>query len=350
MLAIKFMLKFRNHLGLDIGSKIIKLVQLVPESNSTFKLVAIGSAPTPYGGNNLETENVQIEAIKKLVKESRATVRQAVISLPESQVYTRVIEMPALLDEELPQAIKWQAEQYIPIPLSEAVLKYQVLSRQGEEEAEKKMKVLLIAAPNSVLNSYLSLLSRAGLEVIAIETEILAVVRALIGTDPFSPDTLLVHLGNEAVTIAVLKRGELTLTQSISSGGAALTRAIASSLGLEESQAEEYKCAYGLDDSRVEGKVAMAIRPIVEMIFGEIKRSLAFYESHDPQKTIKRVVLSGGAAFLPGLVSYFTANLDVEVQTGDPFLTVNLTDKQRAEIGENRAIYSTAVGLAMKPT
>lgn len=343
------MLKFKDHFGLDLGSKLIKLVQLAPEGKDKFKLVAFAHCPTPKGENLMEVENAKIELLKKLVRDSKTTTRQVVVNLPEAQVYTRVIELPLMGEEELSQAIRWQAEQYIPVPMAEVVLKHQILSR-AETEAEKKMNVLLVAAPTALLNNYLSLLSRAGLEAIAVETEILAVARAVVGFDAFSPNTMLVHLGNDATTISVLERGDLAFTQSISSGGAAITRAIASTLGLEDGQAEEYKCSYGLDSSRLEGKVAEAIKPIVEMILGEIKRALAFYESHEARSKVKRVVLSGGTAFMPNLAPYFTVGLNLEVQVCNPFLSVTLSDKQKAEIGDDGAMYSTAVGLAMKPT
>lgn len=345
------MLKFKDHFGLDLGSKLIKLVQLAPEGNDRFKLVAFGQGETPHGENPADVENAKIEAIKKLVKDCRLTTRQVVINLPEAQVYTRVIELPFLAEGELSQAIRWQAEQYIPVPITDVVLKHQILSHsEGGENAEKKMMVLLVAAPSVLLNNYISLMGRAGLEVLAIETEILAVARAIVGADTFSPNSLLVHLGNETTTISVLQRGDLALTQSISSGGVAITRAVASTLGLENKQAEEYKCSYGLDETKLEGKVAQAIKPIVEMLLREIKRALAFYESHDAQKVVKRVVLSGGTALLPNLVSYFTASLNVEVQVGNPFLTVDLTDKQKTDLTDLGVLYSTAVGLAMKPT
>jgi type IV pilus assembly protein PilM len=277
------------------------------------------------------------------------TTRQAVISLPESQVYTRVIEMPAMEEAEMSQAIRWQAEQYIPVPLADVVLKHQVLTQAGSSEGGKdKVSVLLIAAPNSILTDYTSILGHAGLETIAIETEILAVARALVGSDPYSPTTLLVHLGAETTTLSILARGDLAFTQTITSGGAAIARAVAANLGLDISQAEEYKKSYGLDESKLEGKVVTAIKPIIELVMAELKRVLAFYETRGTHEPVKRVVLSGGTALLPGLVQYFTKNLSIEVQIGNPFLAVNLSDKQRKDITENGSLYTTAIGLAQK--
>lgn len=327
-------MKFLPHIGLDLGSKTIKLIQLSQISDKKYSLSAIGM---------VESSDTKTESIKKLIKDSKVSNHQVVIDLPESQVYTRVIEMPFLAEPELTQAIKWQAEQYIPVSLTDVVLKHQVITSSDE-----KMTVLLIAAPNQVLGDQISLVQNAGLEVLAVETEILAVARAMIGTDDLSPTTLLVHLGAETTTLSILSRGDLTLTQSISSGGIAITRSIAAGVSLEYNQAEEYKKSYGLDKSKLEGKVAAAIKPVMSLIIAEIKRVLTFYETHGGQEGVKRVVLSGGGSMIVGLPQYFTENLGLEVQVGNPFANISLTDKQKQEIGENTPLYTTAVGLALK--
>lgn len=343
-------MKFISHIGLDLGSNSFKLVQLNQVSQDKYSLSAIGLVPAPPSDGQIVAQIAKSEAIKKLLKDSRASSRQAVISLPESLVYTRVIEMPFLVEPELSQAIKWQAEQYIPVPLSDVVLKHQVITQpeQGETSTESKMTVLLIAAPNKVLNDQISIVEKAGLEVVGVETEILSVARVLVGIDVYSPTTLLIHLGAETTTFSILSRGDLALTQSISSGGTAIARSIAAELGLEYNQAEEYKKSYGLDESKLEGKVVAAIKPVAQLIVAETKRVLAFHETHGGSDPVKRVVLSGGTAMIPGLVQYFTESLGLEVQIGNPFLNITLTDKQRQEIGENAALYTTAVGLALK--
>lgn len=338
------MLKFNNHIGLDIGSTVIKLVQVELGIDKKFHLASFGEVKTPVDAD-------KSEAIKKLVRDTKATSHQVIISLPESQVYTRVIEMPVLPENELAQAIRWQAEQYIPVPLTDVVLKHQVLNNNDEDRAVVgNLNVLLVAAPNALLNNYVSMLSNAGLETVAIETEILAVARALIGEDVNSPTTMLVHMGAENTTLSVLSRGDLVLTQSVATGGAAITRSIISALGLEVNQAEEYKKTYGLDASKLDGKVVAAIKPVVELLVAELKRVLAFYNVHGAKNPVKRVVLSGGTALMPGLIPFLTLSLDMEAQVGNPFLQISISDKQKMAIGENASIYSTAVGLALKPT
>lgn len=343
-------MKFLPHLGLDLGSKTIKLVQLSQVSDRKYALSAIGMGESPQADNQMIAQLAKAEAIKKLLKDFKISSRQAVIDLPESLVYTRVIEMPPLKEPELSQAIKWQAEQYIPVPLADVVLKHQVISQSETDKvsSQAKMTVLLIAAPNQVLNDQISLVEKAGLEVMAVETEILAVARAIIGVDEVFPTTLLVHIGAETTTLSILSRGDLMLTQSISSGSVAVTRSIATEIGVEYNQAEEYKKSYGLDASKLEGKVATAIKPVIGLVIAEIKKVLAFYETHSNQDSVKRVVISGGGSMLVGITQYLTENLGLEVQIGNPFQNISLTDKQKQEIGENAPLYTTAVGLALK--
>ncbi len=336
-------MKFQSHLGIDIGTQHVRLVQLAL-SGAKFRVVALGQVDLPKVAEAAQPDAARTEAIKKLVKETGASSRQVAVSLPEAQVYTRIVEMPRLSEEDLGQAVRWQAEQYLPVPLSEVVLKHQVIS------AEDKMKVLLVAAPIKLLNSYTTLLGNAGLETVAAETEVLAISRSVVGAQTDAPATMLVHLGAEATTIGVIENGELVLVQAVSSGGDALSRTISGALGLEIAQAEEYKKAYGLDETKLEGKIVGAIRPAVDLLLAEVKRTLSYAQTHGVSGAIKRVVLTGGTAKLSGLVSYFALNLDLEVQLADPFAQGLLSPRQKQDLGDDSPTYATAVGLAEKLT
>ncbi|MBI4099755.1 type IV pilus assembly protein PilM [Candidatus Microgenomates bacterium] len=345
-------MKWQSHIGLDIGLTSVKLVQLEPVDDKKFKLVSLGQVEAPKFENQLQWTASRVEVIKALVKGSHVSSRQVALSLPESQVYTRVVDMPFLEEPELSQAISWQAEQYIPIPLSDVVLKHQVLSLPEQGVPGAKMSVLLLAAPNEVLNNYMSVCLSAGLDVVAVETEVLAVIRALTFGIPAFPPSLLVHIGAETTTFCIYREGMLALTQSVGTGAVAITRAIGTELELDGAQAEQYKRSYGLDSSKLDGKVAAAAKPVVEYILAEGKRVLGAYESRDTsnREPVRRVVLSGGGSILPGIVPYITGSMGLEVQLGDPWFAVNLTDNQKLEIGETAPIFSVGVGLAMKIT
>lgn len=342
-------MKFQNHIGLDIGGSTIKLVQLATEGDK-FKLSSIAISESSKIENLEEKDKADAEIIKKMVHDSGAVGKLAVVSLPESQVYTRVVEMPFLEEPDLSSTIKWQAEQYIPVSLDSVVLKHQILTLPEKGVPGSKMTVLLVAAPHDLINRYLAILSHAKLEVIAVETEIFAVARALIARDDVSPTTLLVNMGSDITTLAVLKKGDLSLTQAVNSGGMAMSRALISGLGLESAQAEEYKKSYGLDSTKLEGKVSKLILPVVDSVMVEVKRVVAFYETRPDAAAIKRVVLAGGNALMPGLLGYFSQNLGLEVQLGNPFSNLILNDKQKQAIFEAGPLFAAGVGLAQKMT
>ncbi len=344
-------MKFQKHFGLDIGSTSIKLIQLEEDSQSKFKLLARGMVGIPEKVGVTEKDDLAIiEAIKLLVHETKVTAKQVVISLPEAQVYTRVIEMPFLAEPELSAAIKWQAEQFLPVPVDEVVQRHQVISSPETGTPDAKMQVLLVAAPISVVNARIGLVGRAGFEVIGVETEIFAASRSLISPDSVTPTTLLLCMGSEATTFALLSNSDIALVQSIATGGKALTRAISTELGLDANQAEEYKKAYGLDETKLEGRVQKAVKPLIDILVEEARRIVAYRTTHFGNDPVRRIVVSGGGGLVPGLVTYFAESLAVEAQLGDPFVLVNLSEQQKASFGQERTVYSTAVGLALKLT
>lgn len=343
-------MKFQNHIGLDIGETTIKLIQLSKNGPDAFRLSSIGIVESPALSDKPEDDKAAAQIIKKLISDTGASGKSVVLSLPESLVYTRVVEMPYLEEPELSSTIKWQAEQYIPVALSDVILKHQVLSLPETGVPDAKMNVLLVAAPTAVVNRYISVVGKAGLEAIALETEIFAAARALVAHDNFPNSTLLVNFGSDSTTLAVLKKGNLTLTQSVPTGGMAMTRSISTILGIEMKQADEYKKTYGLMEGKFDGKVFGALKPVVDAIIVEIRKVITYSETRPGDVAVKRVVLSGGNALIPGLLGYFTANLGLEVQLGNPFNQVSLSDKQRQAVFDAGPLFAASVGLAMKET
>ncbi|PJC28314.1 hypothetical protein CO054_00760 [Candidatus Shapirobacteria bacterium CG_4_9_14_0_2_um_filter_39_11] len=332
--------------GLDIGSYSIKAVQL-RKIQDKYQLVALGSAPSTPKGLASEAESdltALAENIKKLYQEAKVTTKNVISALPEDQVFTRVITLPKLSEEELTSALKWEAEQYVPIPLSEVTLAHQVIG-ETTQDTRQKTEVLLVAAPNRLIDKLLKVLKTAGLNPVSLETEILAMSRSLVAPD--SEATLLVDLGARATDIAIVEKGQVVFTRSISTAGEALTRAVAGALGLEAGQAEEYKKAYGVDPGKLEGKVSQAIEPILEVIVKEMEQAIQFYQQ-EKEKTVKRIVLTGGTAILPEVITLLAKKLTFETQIGDPFSRV-VEDSLLAKMPKNDLpFYAVAVGLAMK--
>lgn len=341
---------FRKHFGLDIGTGSIKVCYCEPIGDRKWRLVAFGQIDSPSADNLAEEQLEKSEAIKKILKELRISTKDAVLSLPESQVTTRIIDMPFLPEPELSAAIRWQAEQYIPEPLNEVILKHQVISAPETGIPNAKISVLLVAAPTKIVNDYLAIANRSGLNVLGLETEVLASCRAIFSFEENSPTTLLINLGYQTTSFAIVSGGNLGLIESISTGGMAITRSVAAALGLEMTQAEGYKRSYGLDQTKLEGKVYNVVKPIADLILAEARKSLIYYQSHQNEDLVKRVVLVGGGASLPGLIEFLSGALSLEVQIGAPFRQVELAEEQKAKLASDSPLFTTAFGLSIKPT
>ena len=337
-------------IGLDIGFSTIKIVALEKGKQST-RLLSLGSIAAPMPGMISDSETdleVVATAIKKLIAAAKIDGQDFIIGLPESKVFTRVIDdLPYLTDQELTSAIKYASEEFIPMPLTEVNLNWQVLFR-SKDAGQAKTVVLVIASPKNVVAKYVKVLTLAGLRPKAMETEIIAVTRSLVGNNPFSPATLVVQLGATTTDFAAVSKGLIWLTRSISSGGTLLSRALAQQFNFEITQAEEYKKVYGLSHDQLEGKVYGALKPVIDIIAGEGKKAIQAFEQKYPQNPIKRIVLSGGGAKMPGLVPYFANFFALEVQEADPWFFISKDKDLVSKLSKEAPTYSVAVGLALR--
>lgn len=336
--------------GLDIGFSSIKVVSLLHDKEQ-YKLLSLASIPSPQPGMVSETEadlEAVSSAIKKLLSAAKIDSREVFAAIPESRVFTRVIDdFPYLTDAELSSAIRYAAEEFIPMSLADVNLNWQVLVRSDSKSGNARTVVLVIASPKKVISKYLKVLQMAQLKPQALETETIAVVRSLVGNNTFSPSTLIMQMGATTTDFTAVSKGLIWLTRSISTGGMALTRSLAQHFNFELSQAEEYKKIYGLMEDQLEGKVFEALKPIVDIIANELRRVIQAFETKYPANPIKRIILSGGGAKMPGLVIYLANLLGLEVQEADPWLSVIREKNMGAKLPQD-ASYSVAVGLALR--
>jgi len=329
--------------GLDIGTSTIKIVQLQKEDGK-FRLVSAGITKTPSPGLSSEAEKDLLavaEAIKKLKKETGITPVEAVSSLPENNVFTRVIELPAMSEEEIAQALHWELEEVVPIPLAEANFDWQVVRKNSSE-----VSVLVAVAPKILVEKYLHVFELADIKPVALETEILALVRAL-KTIGLSKVKLIVDFGANSINLVIAKDEEIILTRCLPTAGKAITRSISAGLSLEEEVAEEYKKTYGLMADQFEGKIQEAIKPVLNLLLAEIKKSLE-YTADQKKEAVQMIVLSGGGANFPEFSQILSKEFGVEVQIADPFSPLTGDQNLLTGLKKLSPSFTIAVGLGMK--
>lgn len=278
--------------------------------------------------------------IKTGLKDSGISLRHANVSLLESQVFTRIIEMPLLSDKELIQALRWEAERYVPLPLDEVNMDFAVLARYSDK---KQMEVLLVASPIHTIQKYIKILELAGLTADALENEAIPLLRVY--NDP-NANYGIVDIGDATANIFLTRKDTLALSRPIGIGGGTFTKVLVTELNLPTPQAEEYKKTYGLSPDQLEGRAFKIIGPLVNSLVSELNQSLIYFKERYPDEIISKIILTGGASLMPGLPQYIQDKIQVETVMGNPWTRVSSAKVPNA--GQTASFYSVATGLSMR--
>jgi type IV pilus assembly protein PilM len=334
-------------LGIDVGQDTVKIVSL-SNDNSKVVLESIGENRTPkVDGKEKNKDKFLIEAgkvIKGLLSDLKIKNKQVVVSLPEDEVISRLVRLPPLKESEIMDALRFEAETFVPFPLEEVLIDYEII----EKDDAGRLTIFVIAAKNDLINSYLKLFKSMGLELLALESPAIALRRVLKLGMPMVERVVVVDMGKKYSDVFSINKNNVYFARSLSVGGESLTRAISLNLSLDMASAEEYKKAYGIKEEELEGKIKKAVMPIFNDISEEIRKTLALF-IEDIGKPAELLVLTGGGANLPGMAEELTKILGIEVQVLQPFINVDTTKTQSAyNLNTEGCKFSLAVGLALR--
>ncbi|MBU1089160.1 type IV pilus assembly protein PilM, partial [Patescibacteria group bacterium] len=312
----------KDFLGIDVGRGSIKIVALSKEAES-LELRGIGETQT----NNTDWTSGDNKQIKELASDIKLLLRDmklkdsfAAVSLPENEVISRLVKLPPLKKNEIKEALRFEAETFVPYPLDEVSIDYDVV----EEDEAGRLLVFAIAAKNNLIQYYLKLFKSVGVELLSLESSSLAIKRVanqVVGTESH---VLLMDIGEKYSSVVCLNKGQIYYTRTIPAGGESLTRSISVNLGLDMVSAEEYKKAYGMNPLELEGKIKNAVLPVFNSIAEELRKTIVSYRE-EWQNSIGLLILSGGGANMPGFAEELTKVLGIEVQVMQPFLRVDTT-------------------------
>ena len=325
-----------NAVGIDIGSSAIKVVEIKKKGGKaileTYGAIALG----PYADldigrvTNLPPEKIA-EALKEVLKQSGVTTSSAALSIPVQSSLIFTIELPAQIKEnEIASIIPTEARKYIPVPITEVSLDYFVLPKKETsfEEANNpdlssllpdKTEVLVVAIQNDTVSRYRSIVSQCSLEAGFFEIEIFSSIRANFEHE-LSP-VLLMDFGASRTKLSIVEFGSVRSFHIINRGGAEITDAISKSLSVPFSKAEEMKKEFGLFGNPAEKNLSDIIKIHIDYIFSETNNVLLGYEKKY-NRTISKIIFSGGGSLLKGLKEVATDNFKAEIENGHPFSKV----------------------------
>lgn len=337
-------------LGVDIGTTSIKIVEIIPEKTGA-RLANYGTLDTlgylTRGTTALQASGLKIfeqevgQYLLLLKNKMGVTTTRAVASLPSFAVFSTVLDLPPMPEKEIAQAIQFKARQYIPLPISSVSLDFTRITSG---------RVLVFAIPNDIIAKYKIIFKTAGLELVALEAEGVSLARAFgVPADENDAPILAIDIGARSTALTVMSRGMAYLTGQTDFSGATLTHAIATGLHVAEARAEELKRQRGVVNVGfgAEEELSTLLTPLVDAILNEAKRLRDRYVSAYGVP-IKRALIAGGGANLPGIVQYAAKGLDMKVEKAFPFSRVTFPSAAELALTPLGPSLSVAVGAALR--
>lgn len=334
--------------ALDIGTKSIRVVQLSKAAEGRWKLEHVG-----YSGLDAKIiASDSPESRKKLSNALLATVSQAgihtkevVVGLPSNKTFTTVIEVPTMSDTELRSTLKYQADQYIPMPLDDAKVDWAKLGPSPNDA--KKEEVLLASTAQAYVESLIEMIDSLGFNVVAAEPDPIALTRSLLPHNPTGAHVVL-DIGEQSTDIVVTVGEKPVLVRTLPMGLRALVNAIVQNLNIKEDQATQFVIKFGLAPDRLEGQVLRAIEGVLDNFSTEIVKSVKFFQDKYASEPVSKIHLSGYAGVIPLFADYIGSKTQIATEITSPWQKVSISDADRQKVGAAEFEFGTVVGLAQR--
>jgi len=356
----------KNCLGIDIGTSSIKIVELSKKGES-IKLEKYGEIYSeavfekPFRAFEkdalfLSGRDVS-RAIAAVLREAQISEKKAVFSIPDFSSFFTTFDLPSMTDEEVPQAVRFEARHHIPLPLSEVTIDWSIIKRETVDQKRVRLKILLVAVPNEVINQYQQTALLSNLRLAALEAEVFGLIRALIRDE--EKTTLILDIGAQSSNLSVIDQGILKSSYSFDVSANEMIQILAKTFNIDFQTAEDLLKLYGITNidkidedlnvppSASPQKIKEALTPFVDLMAIEINRMSQSF-SQAEQKEVSKVILSGGMALLPGLKEYLASFLQKEVEVANPFSDIVFPPILEQILKKLGPSYAVAVGMALR--
>ncbi len=339
-------------LGLDISSTAIKLLEL-GQSGDRLRVESYAVEPLPANSvieKNIADVEAVGDAIKRAVKRSASRTKLAAVAVAGSAVITKIIAMPAsLTEDDMEQQIELEADQYIPYPLEEVNLDFEVIG--PSENDPERIDVLLAASRSENVDIRIAAIELAGLKAKIVDVEAYAMENAFSLLIPQLPEQgidqtiAVIDIGATMTTLNVMHDRKTIYTREQVFGGKQLTEEIQRRYGLSYEEAGMAKRQGGLPDNYV----PEVLEPFKDAMTQQVSRSLQFFYGSSQYNNVDHIVLAGGSAMIPGIDEMIANKLGVHTSVANPFTNMTLASRVKAQSLSNDApALMIAAGLAMR--
>ncbi len=345
----------QKFLGVDVGTSSVKIVE-VSKAGNRKKLENYGEVAASvfyekpfrtFQKSTLLLSDEEIaKGIKGIIEEAGIKTKDAVFSIPDFSSFFTSFRLPPMTKKELPQAIKYEARQHIPIPLAEVSLDWKIIESKAIDKDKISFKVLLVAVPNEVINQYQKIAKISGLNIFALEAEVFSLIRALVEKGD-KKTTAVIDIGVQSTTCSIVDNEILKMSHSFEMSDNNLNSVLSKSLNVNLVEAEKVKKEHGLKNSE-DNKVREILSPLVDIILSEVKDILRSFNLQE-KKEVEKIIIAGGAASTPGLKEYFQNFFQKkEIVIGNPFLNMAYSPVLKDTLYEIAPSFAIAVGAGLR--
>ncbi len=350
----------KDVVGIDVGSYSVKVVLFKLEAGA-YQLKAWGNMPlgAKADAGPDEKKAAVINALRAFFIEKGVKVKEASTALSGNAVIVRYVKFPRLTKLELMSTLATEAEPFIPFDINEVQLGFHILS-EIVEDGQKKMETVLVAAKRDLVVQRLEILQGAGLTPTIIDVDSFALenVHERIRDAKEGPGaTLYLNIGHMVTNLSIVENGVTRVVRDMFIAGNTMTKAIMKAFQCDAAKAEELKHSRGVfvdpaekekalaDGDRDGLGVSQAVGQVARDLVAEVHRSVDFYLSQGPDRSIGRIMLAGGTARLKNLDKHLAQELKVPVSVLNPFSFAKGGDAVPEAL---TASFGVAAGLALR--
>jgi type IV pilus assembly protein PilM len=341
----------KSRIGLDIGSTAVRAVELMGSPLAVVRASQVALPPGAVESGEVRDPAVVSEALKKLWSEGGFKGRQVWLGVGNQRVVVREISLPYLPENELRQSLGFQVQEFIPMPVDDAVLDYNVIG-EFEQEDRRMLRMLLVAAQRGMVEQVVAAVNGAKLQAMGLDLIPFALVRSVGAADVAldleegAVEEAIVDIGAHITNIVVHARGETRFVRILPSGGRDVTVAIARSAGVEDDIAERLKRGEQIEEAPAPQQVRQAALQRAASFVDEVRSSLEFYTAQAKDAKIGRVLITGGGSRLEGLFELMRQRIPVPVEPGAVFSRVP-HQLDPADVVAAEPLLAVAIGLAL---
>ncbi|UCD72177.1 MAG: type IV pilus assembly protein PilM [Syntrophobacterales bacterium] len=339
-----FGLLSKKTLGLDIGSHSVKCVQLERRGMGGYRLLAVRAFEIAPEGIDLEEDpkRITVSTIKKAIEGINLKRTSIITAIGGVSTAIRQIELPFMTEKELASAIKWEARNYIPFDINDVELDYQIINTS---KASNTLDIILVSVIKDFVRYHVELLREIPIEPQVIDVNPLALVNAVVFNEEIERNefVVLMDIGDKNTTLSIYGVEGQYFVRNIMISGNDFTDDIMKGNGLSYTDAESFK------KSQDSTGLIETIKPSLDNLVREVRRSLTFYENQAKIKGFSTIILTGGSATLTGLDGYLSSELGLPVEILNPFRKIDVEQPSMLVPFENDLCkLALAVGLAIR--